>query len=139
MEESKNAIVFSTERILCSLSDLLTNFEHIPAGSSGSGFAELSGFIDNNNNSSISETEISRGLFNIAQGLQYLHTVQRRLHMNVTPECVVITSSGQWKLCGFGLSLSFAQGEQMRIASPYFMQVDVDEVCRYILYVWMHG
>jgi SCY1-like protein 2 len=136
VEDSKNAIVFSTERIICSLSDLLTNFEHIAGG-----FAELSGFIDNSP-SSISETEISRGLFNIAQGLQYLHTVQRKLHMNVTPECVVITSSGQWKLCGFGLSLSFAQGEQMRIASPYFMQVRVRTVHVYaccILDGWMDG
>jgi len=124
VEDSKNAIVFTTERVVCSLSDLLTHFEHAPGG-----VAELSsmGFFDNpsssSSSSSISETEISRGLFNIAQGLQYLHTVQRRLHMNVSPESVVITATGQWRLVGFGLSLSFAQGDQMRIASPYFMQV----------------
>lgn len=48
--------------------------------------------------------------------------------MNINPESIVITASGQWKLCGFGMSLSFAQGEQQRIASPYFMQPTASNV-----------
>jgi SCY1-like protein 2 len=72
----------------------------------------------------VSEMEISRGLLNLAEGLQYLHTVQRKLHLNVAPESVVITAEGNWKFCSFGLSLAFQQGETLKMPSPYFLKVD---------------
>lgn len=97
------------------MADILNNFENVPGG-----FGEHSNFFDSG--ASVSEMEISCGLLNIAQGLQYLHTVQRKLHLNITPESIVITATGQWKLCGFGLSLAFVQGDVQRIASPYFLQ-----------------
>ena len=76
------------------------------------------------NGRSVSEMEISRGLLNLVEGLQYLHTVQRKLHLNITPESVVITASGNWKFCSFGLSLAAQQGETMQIPSPYFLKND---------------
>ena len=115
MEESKSTIAFTTERIVCSLADILNNFENIQGG-----IAEHSSFFDTGG--AISEMEISRGLLNIALAVQYLHTVQRKLHLSITPENIVITATGQWKLCGVGFSLAFIQGEQQRLASPYFMQ-----------------
>ena len=74
------------------------------------------------NGESLSDIEISRGLLNLIEGLQYLHTVQRKLHLSVSPENIVVTSTSfQWKLCGFGLSLGFQSGEA-KLASPYFLR-----------------
>jgi SCY1-like protein 2 len=115
VEDSKNGIAFTTERIVCSLADILNNFENVPGG-----LAEHTSFFESG--PAISEMEISRGLLNITLAIQYLHTVQRKLHLNITPEDIVITASGQWKLCGFGFALNFIQGDTQRLASPYFMQ-----------------
>ena len=115
VEDSKNGIAFTTERIVCSLADILNNFSNVPGGA-----AEHVSFFESGG--AVSEMEISRGLLNISLAIQYLHTVQRKLHLNVTPENIVITATGQWKLCGFGFSLAFIQGETQRLASPYFMQ-----------------
>eukprot|EP01032_Pedospumella_encystans_P008250 gene8250-9815_t len=115
IDESKNSIAFTTERIVCSLADVLNNFENIPGGA-----AEHASFFESG--AALSEMEITRGLLNITLALQYLHTVQRKLHLNLTPEDIVITATGQWKLCGFGFALAFQQGETQRLASPYFMQ-----------------
>ena len=77
------------------------------------------------NGRTVSEMEISRGLLGLIDGLQYLHTVQRKLHLNIAPEAIVITAEGNWKFCSFGLSLAFQSGEGIaRIPSPYFMRSD---------------
>ncbi len=115
IEESKTAIVFTTERIVCSLADIVGHFQGIEGGiTPHDDFFEPDG--------SVSEFEVSKGLLSLAEGLQYLHTVQRKLHLNLAPESVIIASGGQWKLCGFGFNLAFIQGDQQRLASPYFLK-----------------
>ena len=42
----------------------------------------------------------------IAEALHYLHTNERMLHLNVSPQSIVITKKGAWKLTGLG----FLQG-----------------------------
>lgn len=75
------------------------------------------------NGKTVSEMEISRGLLGLVEGLQYLHTVQKKLHLNIAPEAIVITAGGNWKFCSFGLSLAFQSGEGMaKIPSPYFLK-----------------
>lgn len=106
--------MFTTERIVCSLADILNNFENVP-----NGHAFHSDFFDESG--TVSELEVSRAFLGLAEGLQFMHNVQRRLHLNISPESIVITANGKWKLCGFGFSLSFQQGDQ-RIASPYFLK-----------------
>ena len=102
MEHTRTSIVFTTERIVCSLADILNNCKHVPDG-----LAEHTKFFEANR--SISEIEIARGMLSVARGLQFLHAAQNTLHMNVTPESIVITAAGQFKLCGFGLSRPFSQ------------------------------
>ena len=119
IEDSKSAIVFTTERVICSLADILCRFETVPSGSVDAGFFD--------NGRSVSEMEVSRGLLNLVEGLQYLHTVQRKLHLNIAPESIVITATGVWKFCSLGLSLSFQQGEALRLPSPYFLKSDASE------------
>ncbi|CAM9255045.1 unnamed protein product, partial [Ectocarpus fasciculatus] len=50
-----------------------------------------------------------------------MHNVKKKLHLNVSPESIVMTPSGQWKLCGFGFSLGFVAGNEMQIPCPYFL------------------
>lgn len=124
IEETAVMLVFTTEPILCSLADLQSGFEGIMPSTkldeikrenfNGSSYDKASTVL--------TDIEISRGLLNISEGLQYLHTVQRKLHLNVTPESIVITQSGQWKLCGLGFSLGFQVGERQLLPSPYFLQ-----------------
>jgi SCY1-like protein 2 len=66
------------------------------------------------------DVEISHGFLQIAEALQYLHTVRKKLHMNVSPENIVLTPGGEWKLCGLGFSLAFAN-EENKIAIPYYL------------------
>jgi len=117
VEEGKSAIVFTTEPIICSLADIFNKFDNLPNGGTGLG---VSTFFENGY--VVSELEVSRGLHNLLEGLQYIHTVMRKLHLNINPESVVITTDGIWKLCNFGLSLAFQQGDQLRVASPYFLK-----------------
>ena len=100
---------------MCSLADILNNFEYIPGG-----YIHHSEFFEGSN--TVSEMEISRAMLMMSEGLLFMHNVQKRLHLNITPESIVITATGHWKLCGFGFSLSFQQGDLQRIASPYFLK-----------------
>lgn len=97
------------------MADILYNFENIPSGK----LAHTEFFDDGD---TVSEVEISRALLTLTEGVQYMNNVQRRFHMNINPESIVITANGQWKLCGFGFSLSYQQGDQQRIPSPYFLK-----------------
>ena len=45
--------------------------------------------------------EIRYGLLEIAEALEFLHSDVKMMHGNVTPECVVVTTGGNWKLMGF--------------------------------------
>lgn len=111
LEEGKS-IAFVSERILFSLADLMSRF---------SGYAS-NRYREYVNTELLTEIEISRGILSLIEGLQYLHTVQRKLHLHVSPENIVVTASSfQWKLCGFGLALSL-QSDERALASPYFLK-----------------
>lgn len=74
--------------------------------------------------------EISKGVISIAEGLQYYHSVAKRIHTNLSPESVVVTAAGQWKLCGLGLSLAYVSSSEQLAASPYFLKQVSDVACR---------
>ena len=112
-DENKQAFSFVTERIICSLADILNHFDGVPGG-----YQKCSNFFESNG--TLSEVEISRGLLNITEALQFMHHIQRKLHTCVSPENIVIVPSGQWKLCGFGHAISFVP-DDFKAASPYFI------------------
>ena len=116
LDDSKTAIAFTTERVVCSLSDILSRFHGIAEGR-----RSCENFLETNG--TLSEIDIGRGLLNIGEGLQYFHTVCKKLHASISPESVVITSTGQWKICSFGLSLSFLGSDNQLAASPYFLRI----------------
>jgi SCY1-like protein 2 len=120
VEESKSTIVFATEPIICSLADIFSNNQ---------GKANLNS--DSFESGVLSEIEISRGILNLAEGILYFHTIQKKLHLNISPESIVITVEGKWKFCSFGLSLTHS-GEMGigRLPSPYFLKSSFnDEGC----------
>ncbi len=90
---SKMAMV--TKPVVCSLADILKNW----------GPTNLSAQED---------YEIARGLCGIAEALQYVHTVCKKIHLSLSPECIVLTQTGVWKLAGFGFST------EIGLPCPYF-------------------
>ena len=114
LEETKSTLAFMTERVVCSVADVYGRSPLLDRT-----FFETDG--------GISEIEISRGLYNLAEGLQVLHTVHRKLHLNLCPESIVFTRMGSLKLCGFGFSLGFQVGEHLRLASPYFLKATAEK------------
>jgi len=115
IQEDKSALAFVTEPVLCSLGDLLHGFDVVPDGlrTHASVFGAQG---------VLSEMEISRGLGQVVEALQTLHQVHRRLHLGLTPESIVLTPEGKWRLCSFGFSLCCEVGESSRVASPYFLR-----------------
>ncbi len=90
---SKMAMV--TKPIVCSLANVLE----------GRGPTYLSAQED---------YEIARGLCGIAEALQYVHTICKKVHHSLSPESVVLTELGAWKLAGFGFST------EIGLPCPYF-------------------
>lgn len=123
IEETNTTLIFSSERVLCSLADFLNGFDFIVPSPKLDEMKRVF-FNSDLNCFSLTEIEISRGLANIAEGLQYLHTVQRKLHVNLNPDSIVLTPSGQWKICGLGFALSFdgSSNNNLKLPSPYFLQ-----------------
>ena len=52
----------------------------------------------------MSEFEVCHGMHQIAEGLRFLHEEAKVVHGNVCPSSIVLTTSGDWKLCGFGFA-----------------------------------
>jgi len=50
----------------------------------------------------------------VADALSYLHNVERLVHLNISPQCVVITRKGMWKLMGLGFAQTWNEpGQQV--------------------------
>lgn len=98
LQEDKSALAFTTEPVLCSLGDLLHQFDLVPDGlRTHAGVFGSAGVV--------SEMEISRGMGQVVEALQTMHQVHRRLHLNLTPEAIVVAPDGKWRICSFGFSL----------------------------------
>ena len=46
-----------------------------------------------------------RGVVQLAEALSYLHGVEQFAHMNVSPQSIVVTKRGMWKLAGFAFAV----------------------------------
>ncbi|KAH8108130.1 other/SCY1 protein kinase [Cristinia sonorae] len=88
LEETRTELVFATEPVLSSL------HLSIPGSPQYTPLVELD------------EVEIQKGILQLCKGLHFLHTSARLIHSNITPESIIINSSGDWKLSGLGLTIS---------------------------------
>ncbi len=92
---ASNKMAIVTKPVVCSLANILE----------GRGPTDLSAQED---------YEIARGLCGVAEALQYVHTICRKVHLSLSPESVVLTELGVWKLAGFGFST------EIGLPCPYF-------------------
>lgn len=87
LEESRDSLAFATEPVFASLANVLGQTFNMPQPANISDY----NFFD---------VEIKYGLLQISEGLAFLHNDMKLLHKNVTPESVIISSQGAWKLFG---------------------------------------
>ncbi|XP_018645621.1 protein kinase [Schistosoma mansoni] len=100
LEESRESLAYATEPLFTSLNSVLAR-DSSKVGQS-----------DESMDFSLSDTEIKYGLVQLAEALNFLHCDCHRLHLNLTPESVVINRFGIWKLGGFEFSKVADQNEK---------------------------
>ncbi|KAL6525317.1 SCY1-like protein 2 A [Orobanche minor] len=97
LDESKNAMAMVTEPLFASVANALGNVENIPKVPK-----ELKGM-------EMGLLEVKHGLLQVSETLDFLHNNARLIHRAISPETVLITASGAWKLGGFGFAISTDQ------------------------------
>lgn len=97
LEENKAAMTLVTEPIFASISNVIGHLDNIASFPKGLKGLELG------------QLEIKHGLLQLAESLSFLHNNARLIHRALSPEAVFITSTGAWKLAGFGFCLNMDQ------------------------------
>ncbi|KAJ0085131.1 hypothetical protein Patl1_07180 [Pistacia atlantica] len=120
MDESKNAMAMVTEPLFASVANALGNLENfenvmkVPK--------ELKGL-------EMSLLEMKHGLLQIAESLDFLHSNAHLIHRAISPENVLITSSGAWKLGGFGFAITTdqASSDSSNVQAFHYAEYDVED------------
>ena len=110
-DEGDNELAIVTERVGCSLANAI-NLSSSSDGHRGLRRPKTVPF---------EPYEVSRGVYGLAEALAYLHSVALKVHLNVAPESVVLSPTGQWKLCGMGFSADFPREGGTTLPCPHFM------------------
>ncbi|XVF37320.1 hypothetical protein REPUB_Repub19eG0135600 [Reevesia pubescens] len=114
LDENKNAMAMVTEPLFASVANALGNVENVarvPKDLKGMEMGLL---------------EVKHGLLQIAESLDFLHNNARLIHRAISPENVLITSSGAWKLGGFGFAIPTDQASSDLANVPAFHYVEYD-------------
>nr|XP_009788433.1 PREDICTED: SCY1-like protein 2 [Nicotiana sylvestris] len=101
LDESKNAMAMVTEPLFASAANALGDLENIEKVPK-----ELKGM-------EMGLLEVKHGLLQIAETLDFLHGNARLIHRSISPETILITSNGAWKLGGFGFAISVDQAADL--------------------------
>lgn len=116
LDENKNAMAMVTEPLFASVANALGNVENIEKVPK-----ELKGM-------EMGLLEVKHGLLQIAESLEFLHTNARLIHRAISPETVLITSNGAWKLGGFGFAVSADQSADVSNAQAFhYAEYDVED------------
>lgn len=118
LDESKGAMAMVTEPIFASVANTLGRLDNVtklPKDLKGLEMGQL---------------EIKHGLLQLAESLGFLHNNARLIHRAISPETVFITSSGAWKLGGFGFAIAIDQvsGDTSTFQAFHFPEYDVEDV-----------
>lgn len=108
-EETKKVLAFVTERVSCSLADAI-----------GEGPSTLPPAAASAARRGFERYEVARGFYGLCEGLQFVHTIRRRLHLNLAPESIFLAPSGQFKLGGFGFSVDLPSNGGGSTPCPFF-------------------
>ncbi|KAE8821029.1 SCY1-like protein 2 [Hordeum vulgare] len=114
LDENKAAMAMVTEPLFASVSNALGCLDNV-----GKVPKELKGM-------EMGILEIKHGLLQVAETLDFLHNNAHLAHRAISPETVFITSSGSWKLGGFGFALSVDQATGGLASSQQFHYSDYD-------------
>ncbi|CAA7410153.1 unnamed protein product [Spirodela intermedia] len=117
LDESKNAMAMVTEPLFASAANALGNVENVPNVPK-----ELKGM-------EMGLLEVKHGLLQVAETLDFLHNNAHLVHRSISPEAVFITSTGAWKLGGFGFAVSIEQasGDSNGLAPFHYPEYDVED------------
>ncbi|KAF5092926.1 hypothetical protein D0Z00_004337 [Geotrichum galactomycetum] len=119
LEESKGTMRFVTEPLTSSLQHM------IDINSSGVGSSSL-------DNGDLDELIIQKGLLQIAEGLDFLHSAAGLVHLDIQPASILINVKGDWKLSGVGFVENYKERTKDYFLSKYdprlpaFIQVNLD-------------
>eukprot|EP00268_Persea_americana_P033188 TRINITY_DN3292_c0_g1_i2.p1 TRINITY_DN3292_c0_g1~~TRINITY_DN3292_c0_g1_i2.p1 ORF type:complete len:942 (+),score=161.02 TRINITY_DN3292_c0_g1_i2:246-3071(+) len=117
LDENKHAMAMVTEPLFASVANTLgivDNITKLPK--------ELKGM-------EMGLLEIKHGLLQVAESLDFLHNNAHLIHRAISPETVFITSSGAWKLGGFGFAISAdqASGDLSNGQPFHYSEYDVED------------
>ncbi|KAL8485777.1 hypothetical protein ACS0TY_027887 [Phlomoides rotata] len=117
LDESKNAMAMVTEPLFASAANALGNVENIAKVPK-----ELKGM-------EMGLLEVKHGLLQIAETLDFLHNNARLIHRAISPETILITSNGAWKLGGFGFTISTDQSsnDSASFQAFHYAEYDVED------------
>lgn len=117
LDEGKYAMAMVTEPLFASVANALGNLENVPKVPK-----ELKGM-------EMGLLEVKHGLLQIAESLDFLHNNACLIHRSISPENVLITSSGAWKLGGFGFAISSdqASGDSSSLQPFHYSEYDVED------------
>lgn len=119
LDESKNAMAMVTEPLFASVANTLGDLDNIAKVPK-----ELKGM-------EMGLLEIKHGLLQVSESLDFLHNNARLIHRAISPETLFITSTGAWKLGGFGFALSVdqASGGSTSIQAFHYPEYDIEDSC----------
>ncbi|KAL7423640.1 Protein kinase domain-containing protein ppk32 [Cryptotrichosporon argae] len=114
LEDSRAELTFVTETITASLGTLLSAAAGPSRQNGRPPAGETSGEID------LDEVEIQKGTLQIAKGLAFLHQQAKMVHLNISPDAILINAKGDWKLSGLSLTTPLHQpdGSATRYVYP---------------------
>ncbi|KAL5716068.1 SCY1-like protein 2 A [Ranunculus cassubicifolius] len=117
LDESKNAMAMVTEPLFASVANTIGMVDNI-----GKVPKELKGM-------EMGLLEVKHGMLQIAETLDFIHNNARLIHRALSPESVFITSSGAWKLGGFGFAIPVDQTGDLASAHAFhYPEYDEDTV-----------
>ncbi|XP_038890633.1 SCY1-like protein 2 [Benincasa hispida] len=117
LDENKNAMAMVTEPLFASVANVVGNVENVAKVPK-----ELNGL-------EMGLLEIKHGLLQIAESLNFLHSNAHLIHRAISPENVLITSNGAWKLAGFGFAIPADQtsGDMATMQAFHYAEYDVED------------
>ncbi|EPS68984.1 hypothetical protein M569_05783, partial [Genlisea aurea] len=117
LDESKSAMAMVTEPVFASIANALGNLENLSKVPK-----ELKGMV-------MGLLEVKHGLLQVAETLDFIHNNARLVHRAISPETVLITSNGAWKLGGFSFAISTDQSpdDSFNEHAFHYAEYDVED------------
>ncbi|KAH1105633.1 hypothetical protein J1N35_009401 [Gossypium stocksii] len=117
LDENKNAMAMVTEPLFASVANALGNVDNVAKVPKELKEIEMD------------LVEVKHGLLQIAECLNFLHSNARIVHRAISPENVLITSSGAWKFGGFSFATSTdkASGDCANVQAFHYGEYDTED------------